>query len=583
MESESSAGPRAFRQALLRLNSLPLAPEIRERFQSALLAVGIPQAPAAPDDKFSTPEYLVAATRASFALADLPETDHLRLTGLLQDSLVVPAEPGEPARYALSEAARGAVFGARRDSPELTMALANARDLYDPVGRKGDAETYWLARLLDPSQTSTMREIESGLSSFDLSEMTAAARALDKAAGLRDDLGPLAHETRRRLDLEEVLRPLRILIGAQSPIGAGGGSDDFLGRDAELELLYGHVGIVPAPTMGASLRRLFRRLHDRISGARGALVVHAIGGMGKSALMAKFVLAHATPETDLLFAYLDFDRTTLARGDAFALLIEIARQVALQIPVDDQWESRAKPFADLRAELREKRADLDQHAIGGYVSRFISAVEALAGPSQVFLLVLDTLERVQGQGTAATARLTALLAELGLYSGTWARLRVVACGRSDIPELRQDNRPMPVALPPLASDDARGLASRLIERSNLGTNNDWAAAIGKAANGYPLIIRVLVDVIAHAVPQERAAIATDLGSNAGRAAKVATVLYKRFADRLYVPGRVDTLKAAICLRVVTRPLLAAVLGLVSTNETVDPTRAFEALRNDATL
>ena len=413
--------------------------------------------------------------------------------------------------------------------------------------------------------------------------MTAAARALGKAAALRDDLGPLAHETRRRLDLEEVLRPLRILIGAQSPIGMGGGSDDFLGRDAELELLYGYVGIVPALTMGARLLRIVRRVRDRTIGAHGSLVVHAIGGMGKSALMAKFVLAHATPETDLLFAYLDFDRTTLARGDAFALLIEIARQVALQISVDDQWENRAKPLADLRAELREKRANLDQHAIGGYVSRFVSAVEALAGPSQVFLLVLDSFERVQGQGTAATGQLTALLAELGVYSGSWARLRVVACGRSDVPELRQDNRPTPIALPPLGSDDARGLAGRLIERSNLGTNNDWAAAIGNAAKGYPLIIRVLVDVIAYAAPQERAAIATDVGANAGRAAKVATVLYKRFADRLDVPRRAETLRAAICLRVVTRPLLAAVLGLVSTDETVDPAKAFEALRNDATL
>jgi hypothetical protein len=585
MEPESSrAPPLALHQALQQLDSLPLDQDTREQLKSLLQAAGDPQPPAAVDDKYSMPEYLVAATRASFTLGDLPaETGQLRLSRLLQDSLIVPTPRGEPDRYALSEGARGAVFGVRRDSPKLATALAQARELNDPAERNGDPETYWLARLLDPLQTGTVDELESKLSSFSLGDMTAAARALGKATALRDDLGRLAHETRRRLDLEEVLRPLRILIGAQSPIGTGGGSDDFLGRDDQLELLYGYVGIVPAPSMGARLLRLFRRAQDRISGARGALVVHAIGGMGKSAMMAKFVLAHATPESDLLFAYLDFDRTTLARGDAFALLIEIARQVALQIPVDDNWENRAKPLAELRAELREKRATLDQLAIGEYVRRFILAVNALAGPSQVFLLVLDSFERVQGQGTVATRRLIALLEELGVYKGTWPRLRVVACGRSDVPELRQDNRPTPVALPPLGTDDSHRLARRLIERSNLGTNDDWAEAIGKAAKGYPLIIRVLVDVIAYALPQDRAAIAADLGANAGRAAKVATVLYKRFADRLDIPGGATTLKAAICLRVVTRPLLAAVLGRLGTNEFIDPARALAGLSNDVTL
>jgi hypothetical protein len=539
------------------------------------------QQPTPRSEKFGSNEYLIAATRASYTLMDFPKTTPRGLTPVLDDSLALATPVGRLPHYALSDSARQSTFDAWANRPELARALAEARQRVDPETGEPDVETQWFARFLNFSEADGAEKSEKLLTPLDLSDMKAVASALAKAVPLKPELQLLAIETRRRLDCEEILGPLRVLIGTRSAVGQGGSDDDFVGRELELERLYAHVGAIPPANLLARLSRLKHRIGEAISRSNGALVIHAIGGMGKSSLVAKFVMEHAI-ESDacIYFAYLDFDRATLSNSDASGLLVEIARQVGLQVRRSDVSDLDA-PFRDLRMKLRENRNQTSEPFIGDYVRMFRLAVDRLQAADRPFLLVLDTFERIQKQGSAAITEVTSLLAELGLFDGRWPRLRVVVCGRNDAPELRDQGRPLPIDLGPLSLDGAERLAQKLLETALPDTNQffPWSAAIGKASNGYPLIVRVLVEVIIHAKVEERTRVVEDIIATSGQAAKVATVLYKRFADRLDVHGGAEILKAAVCLWTVTEPLLAAALA----GKPFPPSEIFHALRRDSTL
>jgi len=203
------------------------------------------------------------------------------------------------------------------------------------------------------------------------------------------------------------------------------------------------------------------------------------------------------------------------------------------------------------------------------------------------------LERVQSQGSEAMNRIKTLFAEFGTSDRRWTRLRVVACGRADAPELREGNTPKPLELGPFNQTDAGRLAQRLLDARSLIAEAGWAEAIGKASNGYPLVARVLSDILEQAPPQERPTIVEDIRAGKGGASKIATVFYKRFAQHIDVPGNDMSVKACVCLRRVTVAALAATLDAAfatsdpeSTTKPATPPSAqsvFEALRRDPTL
>jgi hypothetical protein len=550
----------------------------------------------APPEKYASQEYLCAATRASYALADFPSTEPECLTSLLRDSLALATTVDREPRHVLSDAARRETFHAWSGRPELESALAESAASEDP-------ETSWLARLLGPARAESAAQLRASLVSLNLQEMTVAADALAKALPIEPKLETLARDVRRRLDREEVLAALRILIRTKSPVGEGGGDDEFVGRELELEQLYAHVGVRPPLTLLNRLSRIGRGISETFSRSNGALVIHAIGGMGKSSLIAKFVMEHARSDDagGIFFAYLDFDRKTLADANAAGLLAEIARQVGLQSPAGRGGEELEGALHTLRTDLREIQGRSSEPYIGEHAKRFMKTVDMMTVSNKPFLLVLDTLERMQSQGAAAMRRIVALLAELGTYDGRWPRLRVVACGRADEVELRDQGKPAPIQLGPFDLQGAERLAARLLEARLGRTEPDWAVEIGKASNGYPLAVRVMTERLAEAQPEDRSAVVEDIRAARGDASKIATIFYKRFAERISfgqqsnAAGAFAPLKAVVCLRTVTVPMLAAALEAVTAAARQVPESAaiapqpptaatmFEALRRDPTL
>ena len=137
---------------------------------------------------------------------------------------------------------------------------------------------------------------------------------------------PDLDETRRMLSLRDFMAPFENLAG----------DEVFRGRVKELEALRSFVGVLAPETLrGRVSRAIFRP-----SLSVRALSVFGPGGVGKSALIARFILEHSRLARDqrVPVGYLDFDRSTLNVGDHRALAAEMLRQLILQFP-DEKFES----------------------------------------------------------------------------------------------------------------------------------------------------------------------------------------------------------------------------------------------------
>src|SRR5439155_19121056 len=110
---------------------------------------------------------------------------------------------------------------------------------------------------------------------------------------------PNAAELERRLADKRLVAPFEFLVA------------NFRGRQKELTILRNYVGVMPTASVMTNATRQIQEWLNLT--ARGPLVVWGPGGVGKSTLIAKFILEHGrlVGELSLPFAYLDFDQPAL--------------------------------------------------------------------------------------------------------------------------------------------------------------------------------------------------------------------------------------------------------------------------------
>jgi hypothetical protein len=171
--------------------------------------------------------------------------------------------------------------------------------------------------------------------------------AYQSAAAVLRDGGIVTEAAAAQLDgaiqLAELLEPLRFLI-RWDPVKK---TDAFIGRTAELRELRKFVDVLKSEGFLESVQRKYSRLVEDES---RALVMSGIGGVGKSTLVAKFLVDHAAdqvPASRLVFSYLDFDRAAISGAQPATLLLELLRHLACQLP-------QARPALErLRTEVQE--------------------------------------------------------------------------------------------------------------------------------------------------------------------------------------------------------------------------------------
>lgn len=240
------------------------------------------------------------------------------------------------------------------------------------------------------------------------------------------------------------------LLRLLAPLETIAGDAVFRGRARELDELRGYIGVLPPERMLARVRGLFRWARPR---RQPAVSISGPGGVGKSALVARFMIEHTRLSEDarVPFGYLDFERDDLDVGDPLALCVELLRQLDLQFPGDDR-------FADLRGRGRRSWDERDRitpdQKLGvarSLLADVLQRIDTQLGP-RPYVVVLDTFEIVQYRGEARAIPLWDMLREL---QTTAPFLRVVVAGRAPVESLRLGERPTnTIALDALDAESA---------------------------------------------------------------------------------------------------------------------------------
>jgi hypothetical protein len=427
-------------------------------------------------------------------------------------------------------------------------------------------------------------------------EVRAAVDALFRLQFARSEVVKKRFElpdARRALELSALLEPLKILIGLRGGWNNVPLEDRFVGRDEELLRLRRFVDELASRGARELVQRFFERA---FKGARYLLNISdesvffiiARGGIGKTTLIAKFVLDHALNQAQPFpFAYLDFDRATLHTRDPRQLLLETARQVALQFPViTAQVES-------LTNDVRREIADDTASSVAPF-DRFRDMVRTITQGRRAFLVVFDAMEVVQYDPRSLAAAVNFISYLNGLENPlAFPELKVVASGRADVPELRTEqairsekNR---LELKALSWDVAVKMA-QAVGRDFLGDtwNPQWGALVAGRSNDpeerrEPLVIRVAVELIRGETNSEKReklvqSIARD-GENATE--DFVGLLYERRILEHVQDEEVRKLAwPGLVVRRVTKDLIATTLAPICELDPNNVDHVFDALANE---
>lgn len=393
--------------------------------------------------------YKIAALTSRFRLRDLVQ-DPGEAKSLEQVSVPI-REPGTSGWRTLLPHVRKSVL-VQIDGPQEAAELLGA---YSP-GEDSFQSAVSLAMMgLD----------ESGLITMTPAQLAVLAQYHDELAPLVRSLPP-ATRIDRKLELVRLLDPLKRITST------------FAGRESELEQLRQYVGVLELETFLAKAARALETLFQ--IERKKPLLIHGVGGVGKSSLLAKFILDHARAGLDqrFPFAYIDFDRPVVSGDEPVTILIEAIRQIALQHDesYDAAQELRERWQTHVRARASRRKTRPDSAFINDFAA-FLETLNARQGP---VLLVIDTFEEVQHRGPGQARR---VISFLGSLSDLIPRMRVVIAGRADIPDAKLHDRIALIAF------DEKSAAAYLTAN---GIPEALAPAVVKHVGGSPLSLNLAV-------------------------------------------------------------------------------------------
>jgi len=353
-----------------------------------------------------------AATRIEYDLDELQPPNSAggdgaegALQKVLAESTVVDTVDGRPA-WRLRHDVRKATFKRLADQGRLVETL--------------DANPARHRSVLQSMLDSYIRGNPPAIEAQTLSELEATLQVVEWLDGCLPAL-PDPNQLRRAIARERLLKPFRFLVGTH-----------FRGRSEELHLLREYVGVL---------------VHERKESAPPdlPLLIYGPGGIGKSTLIANFILEHADMQTSLRlpYVYIDFNRRDVDIQEPISILLEAVRQLAIHYPVDEKrWtelhEQWRRNLEDLALDSPAQKSAYEQESIASarrrgwyrYVSEFVDAVAGLLQARQPFLVVLDTFEELLFHNREYLGDLWDFL---DFLRGEVPALRVVLSGRSTLP------------------------------------------------------------------------------------------------------------------------------------------------------
>ncbi|MFI8716771.1 hypothetical protein ACIGHF_02625 [Stenotrophomonas sp. NPDC077464] len=524
-----------------------------------------------------------AAVHDSFTAAELMDRFGYIPKDLLQQSDV--AFMGGRRRLRLRTGARSLVIKRIKNAankidtsvmPRVAPVSSGIPD--DPV----DAANTWIQRLLagyvSHWEEASVNELHSLLQArLSLSEVELDGRAATPS------------QIRDRLAEARLYEPMRLLIGREDVTGYQT-RDRFVGRVAELRALRIHVDAIESQSLSESAHRSMRRLRDAALHSRqpGVLMVCGRGGMGKSALVAKFVLDHALNSNEkVLTLHLDFDKSVLQPCSSARMFLECVRQTRIQVRAErrpmEQLELLEQSISDgLLANYSPELPDLWK--------TFRSLLAKTLGENVAILVVLDTFEIIQSvpEHVHEVIRFLDSFSTLRL-----PRLRIVAVGRSVAPELLQEsvhrNQGRSITLEPLSVLEGESMADAL-GHDLLGRawNPAWSRMIvgrrrDDESRREPLSIRIAVEMIKSTPADSRHALAQQMAEHPceDMAAFVGALYSRRILNHVRNTHARKLAWPGLVFRRIDLELLETVLGPLCGIAPQHLQEAYHALANEA--
>ena len=227
----------------------------------------------------------------------------------------------------------------------------------------------------------------------------------------------------------------------------------FAGRTKEMTELRTYVNYLPSESVLESITRGITEFSYSLSLKKiPPLVIHGLGGVGKSTLVAKFILNHIGSiklnqmfgRQKLIFVYIDFDQGRVSLREPLSVLDEVTSQLILQFQhQQNDWELLNKKIKEkienivkLRLEkggkLSKKKVSTSSlHEQMEVAKEFKEIwIKTLNNIEMPLLIVLDSFEEVQRLGDT-------VLFNFFEFFDRWLQqapnIRLVIAGRAPIP------------------------------------------------------------------------------------------------------------------------------------------------------
>ena len=416
---------------------------------------------------------------------------------LKDESVMLPFSESRRHRWFLTPDRRIEVLRYLREQDLIEAALAanqprSTED--DPIQRALDQWlNWWLTTTTTETESLSISERAGAATmmatvGLSLTELTTTYKVVGWLRDAGFDALPNLQVIATRIDALTLLEPFQHIAGKH-----------FRGRKEELQKLRAHVGVIPPQSFVEHAKRVGKWVIDQAASvfstqSSKALIIFGPGGVGKSTLVARFILEHvqAHEQDRFPFSYLDFDRPEVAADEPLTLLAEAVRQLGIEYPlvreacnrVRQKWLER---LAVHSAKGRANPGELERMRTAA-VSDFISIVHGLDAMNRPVVFVLDTFEGVQYHGQAA---MDAILLMLQGLSRKLPNLRVIIAGRSEIPGWDL----VPLSLGVFDEDSAIGyLSARGVQDADL------AKKIYAQVGGSPLSLKLAADLTESDMP-----------------------------------------------------------------------------------